>query len=821
MTGEATTSTTMLRRLFVWTRRLVLLALALAGLGMIGVALLVRHHERGLPSVDELKRYSPPQVTRILARDGSLLGEDFVERRTVVKIGDVPAQVKLAFLAAEDASFFEHEGLDYAGMLRAMWVNLRSSSRQGASTITQQVVKNVLLTQERTYERKIKEVILARRIEQNLSKEEILELYLNHIYFGHGRYGVEEASRYYFGKGVGELSLGEAALLAGVPKGPTRYSPRENLARATRRREYVLDQMVQKGFAKGELAELAAKQAVVLAPEPEHTAELAPEVVAEARRVLRELVGERAARGGYVIHTSIDPKLQAAARKSLRAGLEQYDARKKLVAPLTKPKKLPALFEGNPLEKKQVSYLGEITGADDAKNELFVRVGTMRGTVNLSHAERYNPKKLPASKFAETGTPVRVALVERGEPNHEGKFTRARFRLELGPQGAVVAIDVRSRDVLALVGSYDALRGGLDRATQSRRQPGSTFKPFVYSYAIHTKSFTPASLIPTDPAIMEPGYRPKNYDGSVAGEPKRLREVLAKSVNVSAAWLISELGPANVAAWAEAAGIESKLGATPSLALGAYEVSPRELTNAYATFAAGGNWEQARVVTRILGPDGEELTLPARPAQRRAMSEAEAYLTTDLLKSVVDDGTGKGAKVLRRPIAGKTGTSNEARDVWFAGYSTDIASAVWVGHDDRQPLGAGESGGRTALPIFVELMRVAHQGSPATDFPTPPGVVRAPIDPASGLRARPEQDDAFPEVFLTGTEPTETAAEPEQTDEGAGGGAPNGGDAPATPDTTESVPVEEPPPAPPEKPVEAQPPVQGEAPPAVDEPPPF
>jgi penicillin-binding protein 1A len=820
MGAEPLTSTSLLRTLLVWLRRLVLLTLALAGLGMIGIALVVRHFERDLPSVDELKRYSPPQVTRILARDGTLLGEDFVERRTVVAIGDIPPQVKLAFLAAEDASFFEHEGLDYAGMLRAMWVNLRSSSRQGASTITQQVVKNVLLTQERTYERKVKEVILARRIEQDLGKEEILELYLNHIYFGHGRYGVEEASRYYFGKGVGELSLGEAAILAGVPKGPTRYSPRENLPRALRRRSYVLDQMVTKGFAKPELADAAAKEQVVLAPEPEHDGELASEVVAEARRVLREAVGERASRGGYVVHTSIDPKLQAAARKSLRAGLEQVDQRKKHAAPLTKPKKMPELFEGNPLEKKQPSYLGEVTGADDAKNELFVRVGTMRGSVNLSHAERYNPKKLPASKFAEVGAPVRVSLVERGDANHEGVFTRARFRLELGPQGAVVAIDVRTRDVLALVGSYEGLRGGLDRATQSRRQPGSTFKTFVYSYAIHARRFTPASLVPTDPAIMEPGYRPKNYDGSVAGEPKRLREVLAKSVNVSAAWLITQVGPNEVAAWAEAAGIQSKLGATPSLALGAYEVGPRELANAYATFAAGGTWQPEQVVTRIVGPDGAEVPLPPRPAPRRAMSEAEAYVTTDLLKSVVEDGTGKAAKVLRRPIAGKTGTSNEARDAWFAGYSTDIASVVWVGHDDRLPLGAGESGGRTALPIFVELMRVAHQGTPATDFPAPAGIVRAPIDPATGLRARPDQEDAFPEVFLAGTEPTETAEEPKEPGEGEGGGDAGTPAEPGAVDGGDAVPVEEPPPAPPEKPVEASRPVEG-APPSPDEPPPF
>ncbi len=787
----------LLRRVLFWTWRVLGTLLILSGLGMIGVALTIRHYEAGLPNIEQVKRYSPPQVTRILARDGTLLGEDFVERRTVVSIGDVPPHVKLAFLAAEDASFYDHEGLDYPGMLRAIWVNLRSqSSRQGASTITQQVVKNVLLTQDRTYERKIKEVILARRIEQALSKDEILELYLNHIYFGHGRYGVEEASRYYFGKGVHDLTLGEAALLASVPKGPTRYSPREHLDRALERRKYVLDQIEAKHFLDTSAIADARDEEVHLVPEAETAPELAPEALAEVRRVLREVAGERAERGGFVVTTTIDPKLQASARKAVRDGLDGYDKRRKNVAPFKKPAKgKTTYFEGDPTTEKAIAYVGEVTGADDAKNELFIRVGTVRGRVALSQAQRYNPNKLPASQFAEPGAPLRVSLLAPGKADPDGKLKSALFKLEIGPQGALVALDVRTREILAMVGSYEGPRGGFDRATSAHRQPGSTFKSFVYGAALKARKASPATLLPTDPAVLE-GYRPKNYEKSGDLEPKRAREALAKSVNVSAAWLGSQVGPEAIAELATSLGIESKLGATPSIALGAYEVTPREMANAYASIAAGGSFEEPRLVTKIVGPDGVEIPMVPLAPKVQAMTAAEAYVLTDMMKSVVKEGTGRAAQALRRPIAGKTGTSNEVRDAWFAGYSTEIACVVWTGYDDRTPLGAGESGGATALPAFVEFMRAAHQGVPPTDFPVPPGIERASIDPKTGLLAREGQEDAIAEIFLAGTEPKDTAPEPA----GEGGGDPGApptepSASPSAPPTeSQKPPVEEPPP---------------------------
>jgi penicillin-binding protein 1A len=675
--------------------------------------------------------------------------------------------MKLAVLAAEDASFYEHAGLNYLGMLRAIWVNLRNhGARQGGSTITQQVVKNVLLTSERTVGRKVREAILARRIEQELTKDEILELYLNHIYFGHGRYGVEEASRYYFGKSIRDVTLDQAALLAAVPKGPSVYSPRTHLARATARRAYVLEQMVSKGFATAAQAESAKQAPVVLAPEPEALAELAPEVVDEVRRTLRRLVGPAASQGGYTVTTTIDPALQAAARAAVRRNLDDYAKRHKLMAPLGKLKREPALDKESPKNGNHRVFVGAITGADDARGTLTVRVGQREGSVELRDSSRYNPKNLLPSQFGELGRAVRVSLLgdapadrDREPPEDAVDASpepeaRARYRLELGPQSALVALDVRTREIVALVGSYEAVRGSLDRALFAHRQPGSTFKAFLYSYAIHSRQFTPASLLPTSPQALD-GYRPGNHGDGPAPGDARLREALAQSVNASAVWLMRQAGASNVAAWANSLGIESKLGTDLSLALGSYEVTVREMAAAYATLAAGGVYEQPALITRIVGPNSVEVAMPVRPAARRVMDEAEAYVTTSLLTSVVESGTGRRAKALGRPIAGKTGTSNQSKDGWFVGYSPDVVCAVWTGYDDAAPLGGGESGATVALPAFVDFMREAHKKRPVADFAVPSGVVRLAIDPRTGLVALPEQTDALSEVFLAGTEPTE------------------------------------------------------------------
>jgi penicillin-binding protein 1A len=740
-----------------------LLALRWAGLGLLTlliagvltVVLVVDHYERELPSVAELKRgYDPPQVTRVLARDGSLLASLFVERRTVIPFSEIPEHVKLCFLAAEDAGFYEHRGLNYLGMLRAMVVNLRAGqTRQGASTITQQVIKNVVLDADRTYERKIKETILARRLEQSLTKDEIFGLYLNHIYLGHGRYGLEEAARYYFGKKARDLGLEEAATLAGLVAAPERYSPRRDETKSRTRRHFVLGQMLAKGFVTKEVWQAAHDAPVPLAPATDADSELAPEVVTEVERVLAALAGPRAKRGGYVVTTSIDPVLQAAARKAVREGLDAYAKRQKLEPPyVLETRRLwgkPATAQTKP---GRVA-VGRVVSLDDKAGSIEVDAGFVRCRVLLRSETRFDPKRQPPSELTKVGALLRVAF--EGEPARDTTQTAA-CRLALGPEAALVAIDVRTHEVRALVGGYEALAGGLDRALHAKRQPGSAFKPFLYAYALSSRRFTPASVLtlpykpPPDAGVPD--------GGAPATRTLSVRAALAKSDNDAAARLLEDVGAPNVVTFARALGIESELGATPSLALGAYEVTPLELVNAIGTLASGGELEPPRLILRVVGPGGVELPLPAVPPRRRVMSAEEAYLTTSLMKGVVENGTAQRAKVLGRPLAGKTGTTNQAKDTWFVGYSTEIVAGAWVGYDEPLGLGWGESGAVTALPLWVSFMKAAHAGRPSTDFPRPSGIVTATVDPASGLLAYPGQTDSVEEEFLDGTVPSAVAS---------------------------------------------------------------
>jgi penicillin-binding protein 1A len=609
--------------------------------------------------------------------------------------------VKLAVLAAEDAGFYEHEGLNYYGILRAFFVNLRAGrTRQGGSTITQQVVKNLLLnTHERTFSRKVREALLSRRLEQELTKDEILELYLNNIYFGRGRYGIEEAARDDFGKSAKDLDIAEAALIAGRIADPRDYSPRASMNLALARRGYVLEQMRLKGFLPDAAWTAAADEPVRLAPASEVSSELAPEAVEMAKAVLYKAEPEQARLGGFTITTSIDPKLEAVARKALRDGLVAYDKRHALQGPLKAPPSVAAKkgktappprdalvpFEGTPVFEQHKVLVGLVANADDAAGTFDVRVGTATGTVKLADFDRYNPSHLPPSAYAPVGARVRVSLLAAVAPD-----AIPPLRLESGPEGAMVVLDVRTRQILALVGSYEGQPGALDRATQSRRQPGSTFKPVVYSYALHSRRFTPATLVDPTPDVFEGGYRPSNFEGWQGHDPLRLREALANSVNVVSVRVLHDVGPASVVPWAQALGIESPMKPDLSLALGSYEVHPLELAGAYATFAAGGMYEEPRLVTRIVGPDGKEVALPEPTPPRRVLDPAEAYVVTSMLTSVIDHGTAARAKALGRPLAGKTGTSNGPKDTWFAGYSTDITAVVWIGYDDGRVLGGAE-----------------------------------------------------------------------------------------------------------------------------------
>ncbi len=744
------------------TRARLLQALKIAGwvllatlvVGAASVFLVIRHYEAKLPTLDKVRKgYEPPQVTRVLSREGTVLASLFTERRTVVKFNDIPNHVKLAFLAAEDAAFYQHEGLDYLGMLRALAVNLRSGrSRQGASTITQQVVKNVLLVPERTYERKIKETILARRLEHELSKDEILSLYLNQIYLGHGRYGVEEAARYYFGKKVRELDLAEAATLSGLVASPERYSPRRDVTLSMQRRHYVLRQMLEKGFVTEQVFKEAEERPLRLAPVSDGESELAPEVVEHVKRVLAKVAGEDAARGGFVVETTIDPALQAAARKATRDALDQYLTRQKLTAPyLQEERKLwGPTFDGAPRQNKV--YVGKVAALDDNAGTIDVRVGVALGRVDLRHEERYNPKRLRPSEFTREGAALRVRVISLAD----SPSAKAELKLELGPEAALVAMDPRSREVRALIGGYEGVAGGLDRSTQSRRQPGSAFKPVVYGYALHSRRLTLGSVLKLHRTGKDlkkkppPGVAPDATEYTL-----RVRTAVAISDNAAAQKVLEEVGGANVVQFAKALGIESPLKPTPSLALGAYEVTPLEMTAAIATFAAGGEYAPPVLIKRITSADGKELPLPPQPPRRQVLPAEEAYLVTSALTSVVKEGTAKSASGLGRPLAGKTGTTNQAKDAWFVGYSTDLVAGVWVGYDEAIPLGYGEAGAVTALPVWSAFMKVASSGRPAVDFPRPPKLITVRIDPISGLLADPAHGEGIEEEYLEGTEPTE------------------------------------------------------------------
>ena len=747
--------------------RWLLLLLSPFLLGVVALAAVFYYfgHDPNLPSLSGIGDYRPPQITRALDRDGNLIGEIGSEHRTVVPYAQFPKVLIQAVLAAEDADFFEHEGLDYKGMARALFENLtRRKFAQGASTITQQVVKQMLLSPEKTLRRKVQEIILARRISQKFSKEEILELYLNQMYFGHGRYGVEEASRFYFGKSVGELDLGEAALLAGMLQSPSRLSPHKHAEAAKKRQSYVLGQMAKLEFIYEETARKVAEQPIAVVPEGSTHTRSAPEAADGVHRALSEKFGpNKLDTLGLTVKTTIDPRLQAMARQAVERGLEDLDQRQGYRGSL-------GHLAGKALEKRRLELTKDHPSLGDADivdgiververdpndpkhGRLFVFVGGSIGVVDTAVETRYNLGTTPLLDRLHPGDLVRV----RGAPERKhGNDKDTPLALELGPQAAMVVLDPGRRDILALVGGYGYRAGSFDRSQRAQRQPGSAFKPFIYAAAIDSKRFTAASVVNDSPEVYKL-WKPQNYDKDNFRGPVRLRTALALSINTVAIKLLSDIGITATREMATHAGITSPLpdSLELSLALGANTVTPIELANAYATFAAGGQ----RGDTRLIAMLGAE-AIPTTPLEQDVRAET-AYIMVSLLRSVVEMGTARAAGLkLQRPAAGKTGTSNGSRDAWFIGFTPELLAAVWVGFDDGKSLGHGEAGGRTALPLWIDFMVKAMAGRPVRDFSQPPGVVVVQIDPNTGLLPAPGAE-GINEVFLDGTAPKENAAAP-------------------------------------------------------------
>jgi penicillin-binding protein 1A len=816
-------------RLWRWTKRL--LVLAVVGAVALGatVAGVYWHYSRDLPDVTALRTYRPPQVTKVTCRDGAVCAEFFVERRTWVDVTKLPKHVRDAFLAAEDADFYTHPGLDFLGIVRSAVKNLRpGSQKSGASTISQQACRGLLLSQERTLARKIREWILTPRMEAALTKDEILNLYVNTIYFGHGRYGIEEAALFYFGKRAKDLTLGEAAVLAGTVQLPHRINPVTNIVKAKRRQRYVLGQLERHGFVKPELVAQELDKPIVLGPRPP-----TPVGAGYAEEVRKQLVaryGEKVVlEGGLRVQIAMDPKLQAAAEAAVRSGLEAVDRRQGYRGPVgtVEPARFAALRPHleqrlaeagkrrpderfvadlaalanlaaaepedvvdpfrDPAEQAEadeppssedqraaraigvrtladgVETVGWVSEVDDAKGTALVDlVGATTQLDFAGHkwARRRDGGKLgPApAKLSDVVQPGDLVRVRVGTALPASPIFSASLAQVPQVQGALVVIDPKDRTVVALVGDYDFSRSAFNRATQARRQPGSSFKPFLYAAALESGRFTPISIVNDAPeAIRDPYtgkvWKPQNYEKGGFEGPVTLRAALTKSKNTVSVRLIEALTPQAVIAFAQKAGIRSPMPQNLTLALGTGEVTPLEIANAYATLQTNGQLAEPVMITRIADAKGKVLE-ERRAAPEQVLSPAVAFLATSLMRSVVEEGTAVAVLELNRPAAGKTGTAQEFRDAWFSGYTADYVATAWVGFDDHEPLGAGETGGKAALPIWLSFMRQAHQGRPAREFPVPEGVVQVRIDPRTGKLA----GSAVPgraEYFLAGTEPTE------------------------------------------------------------------
>ncbi|MBI5545017.1 MAG: PBP1A family penicillin-binding protein [Deltaproteobacteria bacterium] len=812
--------------------KLLAVGLLVAVLGTGGVVGLFAYYGRELPSFEKLEDYHPPETTRVYDRDGAQVAEFAHERRTVVPKERIPTLLKQAVISAEDASFYQHKGLDYVGIARAALKDLTQlRMAQGASTITQQVVKNMVLSPERSMARKVKEAILARRLEQNLSKEDILHLYLNHIYFGHSRYGIEEAAQHFFGKPVDRLGLGEIALLAGLPQSPERLSPIKHPDRAKARQAYVLKQMVENGFITKAQADQEASRPVPLALRSFEA--VGPYYAEEVRRQLVERYGEAMVyEGGMRIDLGMDRALQAIADQQLEVGIEELDHKIGFKA-LETSVDLQALdaVRAKLLEKMKAAgsrdpshptaaiwdfskATGTKAGSDQLLSALDVRelrkgahavvpvstvsedaatfdLGTRRGVVGfeqLKWARPYSPGKWTqppkrASDVLAAGQLVRIRVLEvpaapasvpAGTSGQAGKAVDdppVPVALASVPQvqGALVVVDPQTRHVVAMAGGYDFSASPFNRATQAHRQPGSCFKPILYGAALASGRFTPASIVNDAPDLFRDPWtgkewRPKNFEDNEFEGPMILRRALARSKNTVAVRLIDAIGAQAVIDLARKAGINSQLTESLTLALGTGEVSPLELANAYATFAALGKRAEPLLIVRVTDRSGKVLE-EHHAVPEETIPPAVAYVLTSMLRSVIeyDDGTGHAASQLKRPIAGKTGTASDGRDAWFAAYTPDLVAAVWTGFDDHSSMGQSMTGGRAALPIWMGFMREALEKRPRIDFPMPPGVEVVAIDPKTGLRA-PDGAPGRQEFFVEGTVPKDFAPKPGEAD---------------------------------------------------------
>lgn len=762
-------------------------------IGAAGVAIYIVTVTKELPDYNTLRNYEPPIMSRVHAADGQLMAEYARERRLYLPIQAVPKLVVQAFLSAEDKNFYSHNGIDVMGIARAALTNFnnRGSGRrpQGASTITQQVAKNFLLSGEQTVDRKIREALIAMRMESAFTKDQILELYLNEIYLGfvmpgYGAYGIAAAALVYFDKSVHELTLAEAAYLAALPKSPTQLHPFRNRDRAIERRNYVIGRMVEDGIVTAEEGEAAKKSPLTINPRSPRQQTFAADYFAEeVRREMADRFGEKKLlEGGLSIRTTLDPKLQVAARQILSAGLIRYDEARGFRGPVTRIEDIRGDWGVKLAEIRAVSDVGwKLAVVLDTQADT-ARIGLQPGRdqagvvvaarqIGLVTGDGVRWTRRAVNRALNPGDVVYVEPIS----GREGQF---RLRQVPEVSGGLVAMDPYTGRVLAMVGGFSFDQSQFNRATQARRQPGSSFKPFVYAAALDN-GYTPSTVVLDAPFELAQSdgsvWRPENYSGRFYG-PQTLRFGIEQSRNVMTVRLANDVGMPLIAEYAKRFGIYDDMQPVLSMALGAGETTLMRMVTGYSMFANGGRRIRATLIDRIQDRTGhtifrhddrqcqgctaERWTHQDEPIlidrREQVLDPMTAYQITSMMEGVVQRGTGAVVRELGKPIAGKTGTTNEEKDAWFVGFSPDLAVGIYIGYDTPKPMGHGSTGGVMSAPIFRDFMRIALADRPAVPFRVPTGIKLIRIDPRSGMRAGSGAGNAILEAFKPGTAPPDS-----------------------------------------------------------------
>lgn len=795
-----------MKRVFVAVMLLVVVSSVIAA----GFALTVYFWAaRDLPGFKRIADYRPPLATTVYTRDGHILGYLSHEKRFLARLEDMAPYLPKAFLAAEDKSFYEHEGIDLKAILRAFIKNLKAgSSVQGGSTITQQIIKRLLLTSEKRYERKIKEAILAYRLENYLTKDEILTIYLNEIYLGSRAYGVEAAARVYFGKHVGELNLAECALLAGLPQAPSRHDPYDYPDNAKMRQKYVLGRMLELNWITQQEHDEATNLPLLFKSMEDPSWRQGAYYLEEVRRWLVGFFSEENLKkhkipfdrtgevavyeGGLHVATGIDMKHQFAAEQALRAGLEASTRRagwRGPIATLT-PEEFNTflLNDAVPMESVAPGEWLKVLVIDVKKEGATVRNGTREGFMpvkSMAWCRTPNPKYAPenvasitdarailrpgdvvwASLEAQKEEPQSTAAADLRKKKDAAKAPPLlHFALQQRPivQGAVVSLEPPTGEIRALAGGYSFEISQFNRATQAYRQPGSTFKPVVYSAALDA-GFSPASVVVDAPIIIKFGdkvWKPENYSEKFYG-PTSLRTALSKSRNLVTIRVTQRIGVRRVIERAKALGLEPEFPPYLPICLGAVAVTPINLCQAFTAFARDGSTVKPRLVLSIKGPWGDSLYTSA-PETKQAISPQNAYVMSWMLKEVVNNGTAVRAKALGRPVAGKTGTTNEERDAWFVGFTPYLLTGVYVGFDQSTPMGKYETGSRVALPIWLQYRQQVESNYAPQDFQQPPGIYFARVSTQDRDEEGAPLAGNFFMPFIAA--PTEPHAQPDSTE---------------------------------------------------------